>query len=227
MSIARSQLIADAREHADATGSTRWADATLIRFADTVFRREWSNILNANRFYRQATRTATIGAGGIIASGALNGGAGDTAENFYRAIVVAVGTQLYREIEQDRVPGLLVNPDASSIQPIFWMQGEDQVVVRPANVGQDVTVVVNHYPALPSELATDGSMVVFPRGYDLILSLELGALMLMKGGAETPASVDLQRQAEAIRQDMLADIGRRTTKPLEMRYSDSALEWAS
>lgn len=225
MSVIRSQLLADAREFADATNSGRWLEPFVLRRADVVFQREWRNILNANRNYRVGVREVVVGAGGVILASDLNAGSADTAELLYRVITVAVGDSIHVELPMDRVPGVHLSTEATSGQAIYWMQGAD-IVVRPASVGTTAKIVVNHVPPRPTTLVGDNSVVQFPDGYEDILALELAALLLLKGGAESQAARDLQREAKDMRDDLLADVSRLTTNPTQMRYSDSASEWA-
>ncbi len=230
MSILRSTLLADAREFADATGSTRWLDPLVLRVADLVFRREWSGILNANKMYRAAVRTpaltldSTLGRGSFDLS-ALNSGAGDTLQTFYRIIAVRADRMTYQLDALDRIPGAMTTINSLALaSPAYWVVGTT-VSLSPARASTAPSVLVNYTPVAPSLLADSASTVEFPAGYESILSMELGALLLAKGGAETQASRDLKFLADEARGDMLADVARFTTNPNTVQHGDTASEW--
>lgn len=223
MSKLRDVLVAEIRNHADAEGDKRWSSTNILAALDMAYRREWRRILNANRFYRVAERTPTLTAG-RFALDALDGGTGDTAESHYRILSVSRGVTPYREIQAtDFVAGEDAAFDAA-FRSAYFRVG-DYIRVVPSS-GETLTVTVNHIPPLPSVLSSGSVSVVFPSGYESVPCMEAAAIILSKGGAETEASGYLKALAEEVRRDMLSDIARTSTNPIQMGYSDTAGDWA-
>ncbi|MGP1666028.1 MAG: hypothetical protein ACTS5I_09000, partial [Rhodanobacter sp.] len=99
MGWTRTTFRTEVRHLADAENDTRWPNARIDAALDMVFRREWSNLLNANPYLRWAVRTPTPNSDGRIAITDLSSGSGDTAETFYRIIDVARGTRRYSQVQ--------------------------------------------------------------------------------------------------------------------------------
>ena len=223
--MTRDELVADARHVADAESDGRWPGPTIIRAADLVLRREWRNILNANRNYRIARRTHTPTSEGLIALSDLSSGTGDSAQVFYRVLGLSRGSVVYKEIDQMDV---VVTASGHGEQWGYqsWCRAGDNLLVLPMNT-DSVVELVNHHPPLPSNLVGGSSTVVYPVGYEQILTYEIAAMMLSKGGTETEASAQLKTFAEEWRRDMLEDIKRTSTNATQIAYSDSSGEWSA
>lgn len=225
MSLTRTEYLREIRAMADATSSARWTDATITVLLNSVFKREWSRILNANRYYRVGERTVTLDASGRFALSSLTSGSGNTVETFYKIIGVNNGEAIYApaELRDNMLTASL--GQVSAAQRTFWRVGSE-VQCYPYTSGESIDVVVNYLPCLPGSLSSDSDTVDYPEGYETVLIYETAAAMLMKGGAETDASADFKAIAEEVRGDMLADISRMTTDPTQMRYNDSSIDWA-
>ena len=222
--MTRDDLVAQTRHVADAESDGRWPGANILLGLNLVFRREWRNILNANRYYRVGTRTVTPASDGTFALSSLTTGSGDSTETFYRVLSVARGQNVYQEIQHMDV-AVLVGGGGESWAHQSWFRTGDYIQVVPISVDA-CTVIVNHLPPLPSTLATGSSTVVYPAGYEEVLTYETAALMLSKGGTETEAASFLKQLAEEMRRDMLADVARISTNPLQVVYPDSRTEWS-
>lgn len=222
--MTRDELTTEARHHADAESDGRWGTGRVASALDVVARLEWRNILNANRFYRTATRTPTVTAGAFNLSD-LTQGTGDTQEVFYRIIGIHTGDVVYKEVSPVDV---LTAGSGESAATVWghqtWYRNGSQVHIIP-NPTSTVNVLVNHMPPLPSALSAGSVTVEFPSGYEQILALETAALMLTKGGTETEAAAALRAMAEQYRRAMLSDVARVSTMPLQVGYSDSREEW--
>lgn len=223
--MTRDELIADARHVADAESDGRWPNGTIINAADLVLRREWRHILNANRAYRIQRRTLTPTSEGLIAISDLSSGSGDSAKVFYRVLALSRGNVVYKEIDQVDV-AITASGNGEQWGYQTWCRAGDDLLVLPINT-DSVVVLVNHFPPLPSALASGSSTVVFPVGYEQILTYEIAAMLLSKGGTETEASARLKEWAEEWRRDLLEDVKRTSTNALQIAYPDSSGEWGA
>ena len=188
-----------------------------------VLRREWRHLLNANPTYRWGQRTVTTDANGRIAIADLDSGSADSQELFYRVLALSVNDKLYKQGEFRDYP--LITPSNNYAEELTYIPQGDSLQLIPVESGITATVWVNHTPTPIDELASDTSLVTFPKGYEILPCYEAAGLILTKGGTETGAAADLLAVAEELRGDMLADT-RRTTNPLAFRYGDTRGEWA-
>lgn len=228
MSDTRVNLRTRTQRRMDAVGSPRWnttggATGELDQIGGLVHWREWRRLLNVNRNLRLGSRAITSSAStGRYALSALNQGAADTLETLYRILSFQVDNIPYQQVafEDFSLAEALGLPGN-----VWWREG-DNIMTLPKQFSKAATVWVNHLPARLDLLSGDGISVTFPDGYEDVLCLEWAALALSKGGAETEAARDLKGLAEEMRQDMLQDLGRLGTEPLQMRYwGDSAADW--
>lgn len=223
--MTRDDMVTEVRHHADAESEGRWAPARVLTALNLVMQREWRNILNANRNYRVAVRVVTPNSSGEVALSALNGGSGDTLQTLYRVLAVYDGDLVYKEIDPlDAV--MATGAGAETFGYNCWYRlGEDiRIIPTPQST---INVLVNYLPPLPSTLSSGTVELAYPLGYEQIPALEAAAILLSKGGTETEAASYLKGLAEEIRRDMLSDIARTSTNPLQYRYGDSRSEWGA
>lgn len=224
--VTRSQLVSDTQDFMDATGSERWSASIILTVLDSVFDGEWSNILSAAPYYRAATRTVTADANGQFPLSDLDSGSGDSAQNLYRIISITDGTYVYSETRFQDAPLATSSNYPFVYDRTFYLMGS-QVQILPVAASTSLSVTVNYKPPVPSELASDSSIVDYPANSHLILVWEAAARLLMKGGAETQASLDLMSLTRMERETLLLDIQRRTIAPLRMMPMDDASDWGS
>lgn len=225
--ITTSTLISETREYMDAVGSDRWSDSLIKTVLNSVFEAEWSNILNAAPYYRFATRTVTTDADGQFALSDLDLVGGDSSQYWYRIMSVSDGNYLYQQTRFQDVPLATTTNYLPSHPRLYYIAG-DNVQILPVASDVTMTIGVNHKPQSISDLLNDSSSeVVFPRNSHLILVWEAAAQLLLKGGAETSAAVDLKALARQERESLLDDIRRRTINPTMMAYPDNKSDWAS
>lgn len=220
-------LISETREYMDAVGSDRWSDSLIKTVLNSVFEAEWSNILNAAPYYKFATRTVTTDADGQFALSDLDLTSGDTSQYLYRIMSVSDGNYLYQQTRFQDVPLATTTNYLPSHPRLYYIAG-DNVQILPVASDVTMTIGINYKPQSISDLLSDSSSeVVFPRNSHLILVWEAAAQLLLKGGAETSAAVDLKALAREERESLLDDIRRRTINPTMMAYPDSKSDWAS
>jgi hypothetical protein len=225
--ITTSILISETREYMDAVGSDRWSDSLIKTVLNSVFEAEWSNILNAAPYYRFATRTVTTDADGQFALSDLDLASGDSSQYWYRIMSVSDGNYLYQQTRFQDVPLATTTNYLPSHPRLYYIAG-DNVQILPVASDVTMTIGINHKPQSISDLLNDSSSeVVFPRNSHLILVWEAAAQLLLKGGAETSAAVDLKALARQERESLLDDIRRRTINPTMMAYPDNKSDWAS
>lgn len=223
--MTRDDMVTEIRHHADAESEGRWAPERVLTALNVVMQREWRNILNSNRYYRTAVRTVTPNSAGEVALTALNSGSGDTLQTLYRILAVYDGDLVYKEIEPlDAV--LLTGGGGESWAYRCWYRSGENIKVIPAPQST-INVLVNYLPPLPSTLTGGTVELTYPLGYEQVPALETAAILLSKGGTETEAASYLKGLAEEIRRDMLSDIARTSTNPLQVRYGDSRSEWGA
>jgi hypothetical protein len=225
--ITTSTLISETREYMDAVGSDRWSDSLIKTVLNSVFEAEWSNILNAAPYYKFATRTVTTDADGQFALSDLDLDSGDSSQYWYRIMSVSDGNYLYQQTRFQDVPLATTTNYLPSHPRLYYIAG-DNVQILPVASDVTMTIGINYKPQSISDLLSDSSSVVdFPRNSHLILVWEAAAQLLLKGGAETSAAVDLKALARQERESLLDDIRRRTINPTMMAYPDNKSDWAS
>ncbi len=223
-SVSRGQLVSDIREFMDGVGSQRWSDTLIKAVANSVFDAEWSEILNAAPYYTFAQRSVTADANGQVAFSLLNGGSGDTQQNWYRILSVANNTVAFAETRFQDVPLGTTSTVQNTYQKLFYVAGT-HVQILPA-ASEALTISVNYKPTALSDLASDNSTVEYPDNNHFILVWMTAAQLLLKGGTEAAAAAQLRALADSERVTMLNDIRRRTITPTMMAYPDSKYDWA-
>lgn len=222
--VSRGQLVSDIREYMDSVGSGRWSDTLIKAVANSVFDAEWSEILNAAPTYRFAQRSVTSDSNGQVAFSALNGGSGDSQQNWYRILSVTNGNVVYSETRFQDVPlGTTANVQ-NTYDKLYYVVGEYVQMLPVAS--EALTISVNYKPTAILDLASDNSTVEYPDNNHFILVWMTAAQLLLKGGAESGAAAQLRALAESERVTMLNDIRRRTINPTRLAYPDSKYDWA-
>lgn len=225
MAITRAQLMADTRQYMDAVDSSRWSDALVRTVLNQVFDSEWSNILNAAPYYTFATRNVTTDSNGQVQFSSFDGGSGDSEQNFYRVLAVTDGNYIYQQTRFQDVPLSTTSNYPSSYPKLYYLVGTYlQTVPNQTNTG--LYVYVNYKPTSLSDLASDASVIEFPKDAHLLLAYEGAAQLLLKGGAESSAAAVLKQMAGQERETLLDDLRRRTINPTRLAYPDTPWEWA-
>lgn len=223
MSVTRAVLETLTRELADAVDDPRWGQTLVLQILGQVHLQEWRDILNAANMRRYALRTVTTDANGRFAKTALDSGAGDTAETHYRVLSVAVGQFFYQQSAYQDYPQPF--QQMGGTLPNVWYELGDEIQLVPLAQGTTVQVAVNHTPARVDQLAGDGSTVIYPDGYELILAYMGAKQMLLRGGIEGQYAAQLEAQAKELRDRLLMDVRRLGTRPIIMGAMDSASMW--
>lgn len=234
--MTRGELTSFTRELADAVDSDRWSDANIQKLLGLHQWIELGKLLNANQQYYShglnGDLTVTQDTNGQFDWDDLTTGAGDDVKTVYRVLTLgqqagsAQGTSgplFYQEVPYIRYP----NPQPSTSLPYVWYRIGSKVQVLPAVSGQVMQVCINYRPCKIQDLASDDSDVPFPDGYEIMLGYLAGASMLDKGGAEAGAANVLLASAEALRADMMLDLGRMSTGPVIARAMDNPSDWGS
>lgn len=223
----RSGLRNSVLDLADARGSGHW-DSTAGGEVDLrisgIYDKVWRRILSANRFYRVARRTPISDATGRYAVSDLTGGAGDGLQRFYRVLTVVIDARGYQE-EKLTDWALAESFDQGASAFVWYLEGTNLTALPIQALKQADAIWVNWIPQRPSALTDDSSAVDWPDGYDEVLIHLAAARLLMKGGEESQAALELRGAVEEDYQEMLSDIARFSTNPLFMSPTDSALEW--
>lgn len=225
----RANLRIAVTKQADAYQSGRW-DATAGGEVDQkigdVFDQLWRQMLNVNSEYRLGRRTPVSDATGRYLIASLTAGIGDTLERFYRILTVMIDGRQY----EGPVPAR--NWAAYELQgaggnPLVWYQEGTSLVALPIQALKAADLIlVNWIPQRPDRLEADESEVIWPDGREQVLVNWAAAKLLMKGGAETQASVELRGDVQDAHDEMLEDIGRLSTNPRQVQHSDDAGIWA-
>ncbi len=212
--------------HWDITAGTGEVDRRL----GMVHMQEWRRVLNAMPWYQVTQYTPVTDANGNVPFTALSSGTGDNQQNMYRILSVGSGLAganglFYTEIKTQEVAQFL-QIATTGVQYNAWFPNGRQITV-PGNLSTQLTVWVNWTPTRFDQLASDSSLVSLPDDYEDIFALEGAARLLMKGGAETPASIDLKNQAEEQRRDRLQDLSRVGIQPWGVSADDNRWDWGS
>lgn len=233
MTMTRAQMVAMARELADAVDSPRWSDANIQQLLGLHHWTEWGKLLNAfNQLKMNGPITVTQDSDGRFDWSDLTTGSGNDIKHAYRVHTLgnpsggADGTSgplFYREVRYVRYP----NPQPSTALPYVWYRFGDEVQVLPANAGQQMQAVVNWRPCRIQDLADDDDDVDFPDGYEMLIPYLAGASMLDKGGAEAGAANVLIANADGVRADMMLDLGRMSIAPIVAGAFDNPSDWGS
>lgn len=224
MAKTRAQMVSLTREYMDAVGSDRWSDSLITTVLGSVFDEEWSNILNAAPYYTFATRTVAQDANGQIALTSLNGGSGDSEQNFYRILNMSDGNANYSETRYQDVPLATSTNYFPPYGYAYYLAGS-YVQILPIGSGTSMTIGVNYKPTNIVDLASDSSTITYPEHSELVLVYAAAAELLNKGGAESNAAQTLMMMADKARSSLLDDLRRRTINPTRMAYPDSRGDW--
>jgi hypothetical protein len=228
VSITKAGLRTRALQLADAVSSPRWDNTATTGEVDlhmgNIHIREWRRLLNASPFYRVAVRTPAIDSSSRIAITDLSSGAGDSVQTLYRVIEVVVDNSPLKEIDpRDGLMSTLAN--ATIDAGVYFRQGN--YIICPGHPSVTATgVFVNYTPTPANALSNENITVDWPEGYELVLAYEIAAAILSKGAAEIDATAACKAFAEDYRRDMLQDLARLSTSPMQLRYPDTAAEWA-
>lgn len=233
MSITKSDLRTRTLQIADAVASSRWdytANGEVDQHIGMVMDREWRRILNAQRFYNTQRLTITSDASGYYQISDLTTGlaspsvlTNDGAKRFYRVLAFAVDSIVYEEVEMDQY----LLPGTTSPQPqyVWYFEGQ-QINALPTQASHAAICVVNWIPPRQEQLSADSIVIQFPDGYENIIAWSAASkLLTSRGASEAARGQVLELQAEALRQDMLQDLARRSTNPIRMRYHDSSWDY--
>lgn len=227
MAYTRSTARTRVTQRMDAVSSGRW-DATAGGEIDNVLThvvdREWRRLLTQAPGLRLAERTPTSSATtGKYTISDLDSGSNDTKQRLFRIQLFSVDDIAYEEVAAKDYLGYTTDSTVSQ-QYIFWREG-DYISTLPSVVSKAASVWVTHLPQRVDTLAGDSSTITFPEGYEELYILESAAYLLAKGGEETQATAEFRTLADEIRRDMIDDLVRFSSRPLQKRYDDSALDW--
>lgn len=208
------------------TSSTpRFGTSQVQAVGDNVFAEEWGNILDANQTYRFNSVSTTTDSAGCVAITSLTTGSGDTAKNFYRVLSGPTdGNALYRETDYRNVPIATLSNYQAPWDYLYYLAGANFQML-PVASGTALTWGVSWTPTVISGLAADASVIDFPSGYEYLLVWQsAGKLLAGKGGKSDQAQV-LFTLAETARKNLLAGVGRLTTRPNFLMFQDLAMHW--
>jgi hypothetical protein len=191
-----------------------------------VHMREYRNILNAQPHYKTLKATPTFDANGSVPLSSLSSGTGDTAVRPYRILLVSVANIPYREMQpEDAYLAQVSIQGTPNIYAVWYRDGDN--LICPDAVNLTATGVwVNTLPCRADNLASDSSIVPWPDDYEDVLAYGLASVLLSKGAAEMDASGFCAAQADKLRAEMLQDLSRTSIRPWQMRFPDTASEWA-
>lgn len=224
--MTREAFISNVRSYMDAEGAPRWSNALITSVADIVLTNEWSDILNANRYYRFSLVSVTTDSDGRVPFADLSTGTGDDAQYFFRVLDEGFtdGNNIWTEVQFRDVPfATIINTQWNSSYA-FYPAGE-YFQMLPLMPSLALTAAVNYTPPVLSQLASDTSVVPYPDKYEWIPVWQTAATLLLKGGSQADSASLLAGLAKDARQNMLAHIARATTKPTSALYVDGPAEW--
>lgn len=227
MAWTKATYLSRTREWMDATGSARWSDTFLYALLGLKFREEWTGILDAAPTYRFAQRSVTASSVGVVALSGLDSGSGDTLETLNKIISVTDGNSIiYREVEFSAVPlGTVGSNNDLMMDRLYYLAGTNLQVLPATSTA--LTITVNHIPTTIDNLSGDAVNAEFPTGYENLIALSAAADALAMGGSETGATAELRQLAQTYRQQVYAEVQRRTTTPMLWQFTDRAAEWGA
>lgn len=228
MSTTRVQLRTDALRIADGYNSSRWDTTAGTGEADRrgglAHLREWKRLLNHVPTFRIASFTAlTTDSSGNIALSSLSTGSADAQQNLYRVLQVAVNNTPYTDATRNAKTYLLSG--LNGVPYRVWYRSGSNLVIPDSPNATPTGIWVNWTPTPLHSLSSDSVAVDLPSDdYSDVLAYEWAALLLLKGGAETEASMACKAIAAELRGEMLDDL-RPSGGPVLMQYGDTAAEW--
>lgn len=225
MSMTKAELRTRTLQMADAVDATRW-DATPNGEVDLhighTMDREWRRILNASPYYNLDRLTITSDTDGYYALSDLSTGSGDTAHRLYRVIAFARDSIVFEEVRVDQY----LMPSLSAPQPQYiWYFEAQKIRALPIIASHVALVAINWIPTRQEQLDGEDSVITFPDGYEDVIAWSAASRLLNKSASEAARAQVLEFQAEALRQDMLQDLERRSLAPIKMRYTDSTWDY--
>ncbi len=233
MSATVAQLVALARELADAVSSPRWSDPTIATWIGLEQWRNQAKLLNANnQFYINGPITVTQDSLGQFNLSDLTTGATDSKKYFYRIHLLGLpsggsngtsGPLWYRKGSLNRFPPT----QPSTSLPYVWYLLGTKIQVLPATASQTLQVYVSYRPPRADQLSATSVTVDYPEGYETGLAMGAAAMMLDKGGAEDSAASVMRALADDLRDDMLLDLGRPSTDPIIAGSLDDPSDWGT
>jgi hypothetical protein len=209
------------RAEAEATDSDRWSDAHVARVLSAVHAAEWKQLLDANPDYRSATVSVTTDTSARIAKSSLSTGTANSRQRLYKVRGVYNGTTPYEEGE---AADYLTALEGDSGTGVWWESGS-YLQLLPGDASTTLTVRINWTPTPAGDLTPDTTEVDWPEDYELVLAWEAAAILLARGGSETEPAADLKALAATMRESLLAQVARVSTRPQGWRYSDAADAW--
>lgn len=224
MAITKDQLTTLTLETMDAVSNQRWSSDMVARVINSVYADEWSNLLNAQPYYRFAKRTVTTDVDGQIPFTSFDSGSGESKQNFYRILSVSDGNVLYTQTRFQDVP-LATTTNYLPTYPRMYYTAGQSVQILPVQSGLSLYVFVNYKPANLADLSGT-TLIDFPDANETIIANEAGARLLNKGGAESVAAKTLRDEANMQRSSMLDDLRRYTINPTMMAYPDQKYDWS-
>lgn len=228
MSITKLQLRTRVLKLLDAESTSRWEiteNGEVDRIIGAAQDREWHRILSASPYYLIKRKSITIYSTGTSLFSDLVDGGADTIIRPFRIQSLSVDGTVYEEVNPEDF--ILPAGGTSAPNPMYiWYLEGDTIRMFPIQITSSPLVVYNYLPVRQENLANSSSVVLFPEGYEDILTYASAARLLTKGGAETEAARYFSLQAEELRQEMLQDIARRTMKPTGFKYNDDRSDWA-
>jgi hypothetical protein len=228
MAVTRTLYMSNTREMMDAVGSSRWSDTYIKTILGQVGGSEWQGILGANPTYRFNQITLTTASDGTFPYSSLSTGSGNTAKNLYRILAITDGAAVvYRQTDFMSMPLASLSGQAvSAPYPLAyqWYDAGTNAQILPVGA-VSLQVTVNYTPTAMDSLAADSDTYDFPAGHEAIVWLMAAAFLLEKGGAEAEAANVLRASADARRQAMFAQIGRRAARPMSLAFDDSPAAW--
>ena len=224
MAITKDQLTELTLETMDAVSNQRWSTSMVNRVLNSVYADEWSNILNAQPYYRFAQRQVSTDANSQVPFSSLDSGSGESKQNFYRILSVSDGNVLYNQTRFQDVP-LATTTNYLPTYPRLYYTVGTAVQILPVSASTSLYIAVNYKPANLMDLSGSTS-IDFPDANETIIANEAGARLLNKGGAESVAAKTLRDEANLQRSSMLDDLRRYTINPTMMAYPDQKYDWS-
>ena len=216
------------RDQADAVGHPRWDDTNfVIPKLAMVHTLSWRNILNANKFYRTATRSASTDSNGRISYDSLETGANETLERTYKVLgITEAGIPLRRARQRD-VPVDPLTDQGSTRSRYEWYPSGRIIQLDPANAGIALKIRINHLPARADALGNTNKELIFVNDFEDALVYLAAGFLFMKGGAQTRETREMFAIAQPLLADLMADVRRESGEPLEIEYADDASDWGA
>lgn len=186
----------------------------------------WKDLLNQNKNMRVIRVDLTLDANSQFQVAALDTIIpADTMKLLYRIIAVSDGARIYEleDFEQNPLAG-------STGFQVSWgarfQRVGDRYQILPLSPGQAWQVYLNHTPTPIDRLTGDSIVPEFFDSYEFaIVNLAAADLLAGKGGQEQEEAAGLRSIGERIKQQLLSDMSRETTRPTFGSASDDPGSW--